>query len=169
MNQHIAWGSTVNPTDVTDVFQESVVVAGGVPVATISEEPPCRRRSSRRPTRQPARERHGGRPRRRAAVGERASTVSVETRHGLLIAANLSVQYTGFYATREPDYFRELARAGDVGEAKQALRYFDVGAQNWMFADDSGNIAYYTDHELPLREDLQAGVVDGLRRTSSAT
>ena len=35
MNQHIAWGSTVNPTDVTDVFQESVVVAGGVPVATI--------------------------------------------------------------------------------------------------------------------------------------
>ena len=27
MNQHIAWGSTVNPTDVTDVFQESVVVA----------------------------------------------------------------------------------------------------------------------------------------------
>ena len=35
MNQHIAWGSTVNPTDVTDVFQESVVVAGGVPVATM--------------------------------------------------------------------------------------------------------------------------------------
>ena len=31
-----------------------------------------------------------------------------------------------------------------------------------MFADDDGNIAYYTDHELPLREDLQAGTVDGL-------
>ena len=54
------------------------------------------------------------------------------------------------------------SRAEDVVGAKHALRYFDVGAQNWMFADDSGNIAYYTDHELPLREDLQAGTVDGL-------
>ena len=35
MNEHIAWGSTVNPTDVTDVFQETVVTSGGVPVATI--------------------------------------------------------------------------------------------------------------------------------------
>ena len=35
MNEHVAWGSTVNPTDVTDVYQESVVLAGGVPVATM--------------------------------------------------------------------------------------------------------------------------------------
>src|SRR5215213_1553737 len=31
-----------------------------------------------------------------------------------------------------------------------------------MFADDAGNIAYYTDVEIPLREDLQAGTVNGL-------
>jgi penicillin amidase len=30
-----------------------------------------------------------------------------------------------------------------------------------MFADDSGNIAYYTHREVPLREDLQAGTVTG--------
>ena len=40
MNQHIAWGSTVNPTDVTDVYQEQVVLAGGVPVATMKGATP---------------------------------------------------------------------------------------------------------------------------------
>ena len=35
LNEQIAWGSTVNPTDVTDVFQESVIVSNGVPVATM--------------------------------------------------------------------------------------------------------------------------------------
>ena len=162
MNEHIAWGSTVNPTDVTDVYQETVVVSGGVPVATMF-------RGAQVPTQIFPQSYRANQPGNGVAddlvaVPPSASVppVAVETRHGPLIAPNLSVQYTGFFATREPDYFRELARAGDVGEAKRALRYFDFGAQNWMFADDSGNIAYYTDHELPLREDLQAGTVDGL-------
>ena len=33
-NGHVSWGSTVNPTDVTDVYQEQLTIAGGVPVAT---------------------------------------------------------------------------------------------------------------------------------------
>ena len=162
LNEHVAWGSTVNPTDVTDVFQESVIVSGGVPVATMF-------RGSAVPTQIFPQTYRANQPGNGAAddlvtVPPSASVppVAVETRHGPLIAPNLSVQWTGFYATREVDYFRELARAEDVVGAKTALRYFDVGAQNWMFADDSGNIAYYTDHELPLREDLQAGTVDGL-------
>ena len=162
LNEHIAWGSTVNPTDVTDVFQESVIVSNGVPVATMF-------RGSQVPTQifpqtYRANQPGNGTADDLVAVPPSASVppVAVETRHGPLIAPNLSVQWTGFYATREVDYFRELARAEDVLGAKRALRYFDVGAQNWMFADDSGNIAYYTDHELPLREDLQAGAVDGL-------
>src|SRR3990172_9354038 len=90
-------------------------------------------------------------------------------RHGPLITAPsgsaptaLSVQHTGFYATREIVLFRELSRARNVDKAKCALRFFDFGAQNWMLADRSGNIAYYTSAEIPLREDLQAGAVLGL-------
>ena len=155
LNEHIAWGSTVNPTDVTDVFQESVIVSNGVPVATMF-------RGSQVPTQifpQTYRANQPGNgtaddlvtvPPSASAAGRRRDRCT-----GPLIAPNLSVQWTGFSATREVDYFREPARAEDVVGAKQALRYFDVGAQNWMFADDSGNIAYYTDHELPLREDLQ--------------
>ena len=162
MNEHVAWGSTVNPTDVTDVYQESVVVAGGVPVATMF-------RGTAVPTQIFPQSYRANQPGNGVAddlvaVPPSASVppIAVETRHGPLIAPNLSVQYTGFNATREADYFRELARVGNVTDAKRALRWFDVGAQNWMFADDDGNIAYYTDHELPLREDLQAGTVDGL-------
>ena len=162
MNEHIAWGSTVNPTDVTDVYQEAVVTSGGLPVATIfrGAQVPTQIFPQSYQANQPG----NGTPDDLVTVPPSASVppVAIETRHGPLIAPNLSVQFTGFYATREPDYFRELARADDVAEAKHALRYFDFGAQNWMFADDSGNIAYYTDREVPLREDLQAGAVDGL-------
>ena len=162
MNEHIAWGSTVNPTDVTDVYQESVITSGGLPVATIfrGASVPTQIFPQSYRANQPG----NGTADDLVAVPPSASVppVAVETRHGPLIAPNLSVQFTGFYATREPDYFRELARASNVAEAKHALRYFDFGAQNWMFADDSGNIAYYTDREVPLREDLQAGTVDGL-------
>ena len=168
MNEHIAWGSTVNPTDVTDVFQERVIVSGGLPSATVFRggTSPIQVFPQAFRANQPG----NGVPNDLVAVPPSvAPPFSFETRHGPLITAPsgspltaLSVQFTGFYATREADYFRELARADDVTGAKRALRYFDFGAQNWMFADDSGNIAYYTDREIPLREDLQAGTVDGL-------
>ena len=162
MNEHIAWGSTVNPTDVTDVYQEAVVTSGGVPVATIFKGVPVPTQIF--PQSYRANQPGNGTPDDFVTVPPSATVppIAIETRHGPLIAPNLSVQFTGFYATREADYFRELARAEDVSGAKHALRYFDFGAQNWMFADDSGNIAYYTDREVPLREDLQAGAVDGL-------
>ena len=43
----------------------------------------------------------------------------------------------------------------------QALQYFDLGTQNFLYADRKGNIAYFTNAEVPIREDLQAGKVDG--------
>jgi penicillin amidase len=49
-----------------------------------------------------------------------------------------------------------------VGEAIDAQRYFDFGAQNWMYVDDRGNVGYKTSAEIPIREDLQAGTVNGL-------
>jgi penicillin amidase len=55
-----------------------------------------------------------------------------------------------------------INRAKNLGEFKTALQYFDFGSQNFVYGDDRGNIAYFTTGELPLREDLQAGVVNGL-------
>lgn len=76
--------------------------------------------------------------------------------------AALSVQYTGFSGTREPDAFRLVNQAKSLNDVAHALRFFDVGAQHFMVADRKGNIAYFANAELPLREDLQAETVAGL-------
>jgi penicillin amidase len=74
----------------------------------------------------------------------------------------LSVQYTGFSATRELDTFLIWDDARNLADFRRGLQFFDVGGQNWAYADVEGNIAYFTSAELPLREDLQAGSVNGL-------
>jgi penicillin G amidase len=167
-NGYVSWGSTVNPTDVTDVYQEQLVLDNGVlktryldrlePLDVIPETYRAN---------QPG----NGTPDDLVTVDSSPSvppaTIVVPRRNnGPLISFSgttaLSLQYTGFSATREPDFFRRLSRARTVGEAIDAQRYFDFGAQNWMYVDDRGNIGYKTSGEIPLREDLQAGTVHGL-------
>ena len=74
----------------------------------------------------------------------------------------LSVQYTGFSGTREADTFRLLNLSESLQDVIAALQFFDVGAQHFMVAHRAGDIAYFTNAELPLREDLQSEVVSGL-------
>lgn len=73
----------------------------------------------------------------------------------------ISVQYAGFSGTREFESFRRLNRARNLAEFKEALQYFDVGSQNFIYGDIEGNIGYFTSAEVPLREDLEQGVVNG--------
>ncbi len=73
----------------------------------------------------------------------------------------ITVQYAGFSATRELDTFRLLNSARNLDDFKTALQYFDVGSQNFIYGDIDGNIGYFTTGEVPLREDLQAGTVNG--------
>jgi penicillin G amidase len=167
MNEHIAWGSTVNPTDTTDVYQEQLVVQGGVPVATVyqGQQEPLQAIPETYRANAPG----NGAQDDVALVPPSpaippATFVVPRRNNGSIISASpaLSVQHTGFAATREIDFLRLLARAGNVAEARDAVRYFDFGAQNWLVADDEGSIAYFTSGEIPLREDLQAGTVNGL-------
>jgi penicillin amidase len=74
----------------------------------------------------------------------------------------ISVQWAGSSGTRELDAFRGLNRARNIDEFEGALQNFDVGAQNFLYVDTRGNIAYFLAGEVPLREDLQAGSVAGL-------
>src|SRR6185312_10285498 len=74
----------------------------------------------------------------------------------------LSIQYAGYSATQELDAFLTWMRAKNLSDFEKGLRSFDVGSQNWSYADRRGHIAYFTSGELPLREDLQAGHVDGV-------
>ncbi|WP_305787260.1 penicillin acylase family protein [Symbioplanes lichenis] len=73
----------------------------------------------------------------------------------------LSVQYTGFSGTGELEAFRLFNLARDVNDFRAALQHFDVGGQHFVYADVRGTIAYFTQAEVPVREDLQAGRVSG--------
>ena len=42
-----------------------------------------------------------------------------------------------------------------------AMQHFDLGGQHFIYADVRGTIAYFTNAEVPVREDLQAGAVRG--------
>ncbi len=168
-NGHVSWGSTVNPTDVTDIYQEQLTLAGGVPVATTYQ-------GNLEPTQIIPETFRANQPGNGTAddvvvvppaAGVPPATIVVPRRNnGPLLSVTgttgLSVQFTGFSPTREVDFFRLLSRADTVAEAIDAQRYFDFGAQNWMYVDDRGSIGYKTSAEIPLREDLQAGTVTGL-------
>ena len=72
------------------------------------------------------------------------------------------LQYTGFQATGEVRTFRLWNRARNLTEFRAGLDQFDVGGQNWAYADADGNLGYFTSAEVPLRADLEAGAVVGL-------
>lgn len=171
-NRYIAWGSTVSPLDVTDVFQEQVVsdasspsglstVYMGVPEPVIAIAEAYRFN----------------------VIGDGVSdnlhlvtddsvppaTLIVPRRNNgpivqidLATGQAISVQYTGFSGTREVDTFWAWNRARNLDDFRRGLQWFDSGTQNFAYADVQGNIAYFAASEVPLREDLQAGTVVGL-------
>ncbi len=173
-NQHIAWGATVNPLDVTDVFQEQVVPNSSSPsgLSTVFQghnEPVIPIPESYRanvisdglvdhlvtvppdPPRIPP-----------------ATLIVPRRNQGPLVqldvaaGVGLSVQFTGFSGTREVETFLAFDTARNMTEFRHGLPFFDFGSQNFVYADTGGNIAYFTGSAVPIREDLQRGVVAGL-------
>lgn len=174
-NETICWGATVNPLDVTDVYNEVLLPLGPNPA-------------------QPTHTLFNGAPEPLQFIPQTflvngigdgfPNTLGVApvpaTSGGVTIIVprrnngpivnvtvnlmsptpitGLSVMYTGWSATRELETFRRFARAQNMADFKAALQFFDVGSQNWSYADTNGNIAYYTSAEIPLREDLQFGL-----------
>lgn len=177
-NSRIAWGATTNPLDVTDTFQEQLVIDPnfGIPVATMYQGQP----EPLVPLLQVFRFNQPGDGLvdnlETAPAGGTVNNVFIppavllvpRRNNGPLIQVDpeagvgLSVQYTGFGPTKEVEAFRIWNRARNLDEFMEGLRHFDVGSQNWAYADVFGNIAYFTSAEMPIREDLQAGGVDGL-------
>lgn len=171
-NRYVTWGTTSDPLDVTDTFEETLVVdADGAVVATLHEgeaEPvqvfPETYRFNVVGDGEPDELEEAP-----AELGLPPVTLVVPRRNGGPLVAvdpqagvGLSVQYTGFSATREIDSLRTWATARSLADFEAGVRYFDCPSQNWVYADVRGHVAFFTSGEIPLREDLQAGFVDGL-------
>ncbi|HKV06893.1 MAG TPA: penicillin acylase family protein, partial [Thermoanaerobaculia bacterium] len=168
-NPKICWGATTNPMDVTDVYQERLVLnsSTGLPEFTVFDG--NKERIVVIPQTFFVNQPEDGTADNlvNAGVGplEGGVTLIVPRRNnGPIVAVDvsdpanplaLSVQYTGWGPTRELDAFRIWNRAGNLTDFRDGLKYFDVGSQNWAYADVAGNIAYFTSAEMPLREDLQ--------------
>ena len=167
-NRDIAWGATVNPMDVTDVYQEKIVPDPTSPsgLSTTYQDalehivpiPETFRYNDA-----------GALVTATGADGVPPATLIVPRRNNGPIVqldrahqAGLSIQYTGFSPTFELETFLRWDQARNLDDFRAGLQFFDVGSQNWAYADRFGNIAYFTSAEMPVREDLQARTVNGL-------
>ncbi|MFQ5777265.1 MAG: penicillin acylase family protein [Terriglobia bacterium] len=172
-NRFIAWGATSNPMDVTDTFQEQVAPdpssPSGLSIVHRGQLEPIL------PLPQVFRFNQAG-----DGLLDNLATappggpippvvlIVPRRNQGPIVALDLaagtalSVQYTGFSATRELEAFLVWNRARTLDDFVRGLQLFDFGSQNWVYADVRGNIAYFTSAEMPVREDLQGGTVNGL-------
>ena len=63
----------------------------------------------------------------------------------------VSLQWTALQAGTAPQSVFAMNLARDFGEFRAAARFFDVPAQNLIYADVEGNIGYQTPGRLPIR------------------
>ena len=167
---NVCWGTTVNPMDVTDFFQETLQTnAFGLPTAIVHNgmaEPVIWQFQSYYVNKMTA----GLTDNlvRDDAIGPTNGglTIIVPRRNNgpiVQIDGNngLSIAYTGFGPTMELKAFKLINRANNLADFQNALTYFDFGSQNFAYADTAGNIAYFTSAENPIRQDLQEGAPGG--------
>jgi penicillin amidase len=168
-NERISWGGSTAALDVTDVFAEQMVVENGAPVATRYKdmiEPLVIIPEEFR-----VNQVQNGVADDVVVVGPGADVPAVtlivpRRNNGPLLPAGptegISVQFAGASATRDLEGVFALARARNLAEFKRALQFFDAVPLNWAYADVDGKIATFVGGKVPLREDLQAGTIDGL-------
>jgi penicillin G amidase len=166
-NERIAWGSTVHPMDVTDMYQEQFVPEPTSPSGLASMYLGKKENVIPIPETYRIWTPGSGLSTVPAAAGLPPATLMVP-RHGPVLQFDkasgvaVTVQYAGFYPTHELEAFLRIDQAKNIDEFKAALQYFDVGSQNFVYGDVDGNIAYFTSAEMPIREDLQANKVNGV-------
>ena len=171
-SERITWGATVNPMDAVDLFLEKVVrdknSPSGLSIVHDGKNEPIVALPQKFFVNQP----HDNLPDDLVpapASKVPASVLIVPRRNnGPLIVSvpllgfGVSIQYTGFGPTREIETLYAWNHAHNLADFIEGLHHFDFGSQNFTYADVDGNIAYFTSGALPLREDLEAGHVNGL-------
>ena len=171
--ERFAWGVTTHRMDVTDVYQERIVPDSNSPSGLSSMHEGKLEPVKVLPQVFRANTLGDGVQNNVITVppgGAIPASVMIVPRRnqGPIIVFNqsagtaISVQYAGFSGTREMQSFRSINRARSLSQFTAALQSFDVGSQNFIYADKEGNIAYFATGEMPLREDLENGEPVGL-------
>ena len=153
-NDFGAWGATVAVFDVTDVYQEVVTTPPDYPnsprtVLFKGQQVPVQRIV------ETFKIKNGGSAQR---------VIEIVPHHGPMVpdpdpndavvglaATNMSFRWTGHEITNDARFLLDLDRAHNVNEFRAALGSFAVGAQNWVWADVNGDIAYFPHALIPQR------------------
>lgn len=153
-NEFGAWGATTADYDVTDVYVETVTTPPDYPnsprtVFFKGEQVPVLRIEE---------------PFQVRKVGTMTEVIEVVPHHGPMVpdpnlkdsvvglaATNMSFRWTGHEITNDPRFLLDLDQARNVGEFRDSLKNFATGAQNWIWADITGDIAYSTRALIPQR------------------
>ena len=153
-NDFGAWGATVAEFDVLDVYVEDVV--------TPPDYPQSPRTVLFNGQRVPVlRVEETFKVKNRAPVTQ---VIEVVPHHGPMVpdpnindkvvglaATGMSFRWTGHEITNDARFLLDLDRARNVAEFRAAIRNFGVGAQNWVWADIHGDIAYFPRVLIPQR------------------
>jgi penicillin amidase len=166
---HVGWGVTVVGYDVTDLYLETLTTSGcptaaaGLPCVVFKNAP-----ATMIPVPQTFNVRVGPGSDPSAFVSGSSfgapAAVLVVPQHGPIISLGsttaVSVRWTGQEGnTQDVKAILGLNTATDVDSAKAALAFFATGAQNWVLADDQGNIAYDPHALVPVRRFADPAVV----------
>lgn len=138
--ERIAWGVTVLGYDVMDIYKEELTANGtavrrgtqSVPIR-YSEQKFCHGYTGECITRQ----------------------IAIVPGHGPRVLHEdefLTFRWTGREVTQDFHAFFDLMQAQNVNEGIEAIKAFQVGAQNFVFGDVEGNIAYYGPAAVPRRD-----------------
>lgn len=148
----VAWGVTTAGYDVTDAYQEEITPGANgqpdtvrfngqqVPIQVINETV-------------------------RSADGTTiAARIEVVPHHGPIVPEirnnaiqprtgnrALTIKWTGHQPTTEFQAFLDVSYAATAAEARQRVRAFGVGAQNWVIADVMGGVEYTSHANIPVR------------------
>ncbi len=147
-NRNIAWAATTTRADVQDLFAEKVNPKNRNEYYHVDGWRPFKKRTEVFKI--------------KTGKGFREERVTVrKSIHGVIVndilkeagkgSMPLALCWTGYIKTRDMNGFLSLARARDASEVKAALALIGSPVQNWMFADNKGNIGYFASGFYPVR------------------
>jgi penicillin amidase len=152
-NDFGAWGATVSVFDVTDIYVEQVTTPPDYPASPRTVLFNGKQVEVLRDVEQFA-----------LPSGTVSAVIEVVPHHGPMVpdpnlkddivglaATNMSFRWTGHEISLDSRFLTQLNQASNVEEFKAAVRNFAVGGQNWIWADVSGNVAYFPYVLVPQR------------------
>lgn len=145
-NENIAWGVTTAGYDVSDVYVEKLNQKNPDEYMFQGKYLPITEEKTVISYRTPE-----GMKKKDMVIRYTVHGPIVREKMNVLPGVALSFKWTGFEPTFEAEAFSEINRAKNLKEFKEALKFFGVGAQNFVYGDTKGNIFYMAPGLVPIR------------------